>query len=485
MATLELTKDLSDEYNHLFALAKLRPEHKFEVDAIVDRIFSPRNIARYEQVGTSTGVPAFVVGIIHSLEASLNFDAHLHNGDPLSARTIQVPEGRPRTGNPPFEWAVSAIDALTMHDLNNWTDWSLPGILFVLERYNGFGYRLHHPHVKSPYVWSYSTIYSAGKYVADGQFSDTTVSKQCGGAAVLKRMVETGKVAIPMPDAPVDTGDVAIVPSVSVQQGAAAPPAAETPPYPGHILKKDSSGPNVSALQSRLDEIGIIVVRPHGDFGGQTVAGVKLFQARAVDEAGNPLEIDGIVGRNTWDALFGIRTPPPGVAPPPPGSLRAQVLKVAAEEVGVREVPLGSNRGPRVDAYLNAVGPGLLGQPWCMAFVYSCFNQAAAGLNVPNPAPRTAGVIRSWQLAQSQPGVNIVPAEKAKEDPSLVEPGMVFYIDTGGGNGHAGFVADVIGGTLVTVEGNTNTAGLREGIGVFQRSSRKIKDINIGFIAFA
>jgi len=66
-----------------------------------------------------------------------------------------------------------------------------------------------------------------------------------------------------------------------------------------------------------------------------------------------------------------------------------------------------------------------------------------------------------------------------------VLPGMVFFIDTGQGRGHAGFVADVVGGTLVTIEGNSNSVGLREGIGVFQRSSRKIRDINTGFVAFA
>lgn len=88
-------------------------------------------------------------------------------------------------------------------------------------------------------------------------------------------------------------------------------------------------------------------------------------------------------------------------------------------------------------------------------------------------------------MAQSLPSANIVPAAKAKEDPSLVAPGMVFYIDTGSTTGHAGLVADVIGGTLVTIEGNTTSVtGSREGIGVFQRSSRKIKDINLGFIGF-
>ena len=77
-----------------------------------------------------------------------------------------------------------------MHDLDKWTNWTISGIAYVLERYNGFGYRLNHPQVKSPYLWSFTTIYTAGRYVADHQFSDTSVSKQCGGMALLKRMIE-------------------------------------------------------------------------------------------------------------------------------------------------------------------------------------------------------------------------------------------------------------------------------------------------------
>ncbi len=57
-----------------------------------------------------------------------------------------------------------------------------------------------------------------------------------------------------------------------------------------------------------------------------------------------------------------------------------------------------------------------------------------------------------------------------------VRPGMVFTLDTGGGKGHAGIVEDVDGarGTLLTLEGNTNNGGSREGYGVFRRRSRKI-----------
>jgi hypothetical protein len=119
-----------------------------------------------------------------------------------------------------------------------------------------------------------------------------------------------------------------------------------------------------------------------------------------------------------------------------------------------------------------------------MAFIYWCFGQAANNLNVPNPAPKTAGVLRSWRLAQGKPSARILTKADVARDPTSVEPGMVFYIDTGGGTGHAGFVTTVIGGRLTTIEGNTNEGGSREGIGVFTRTRRRIDSINVGFIAF-
>lgn len=37
---------------------------------------------------------------------------------------------------------------------------------------------------------------------------------------------------------------------------------------------------------------------------------------------------------------------------------------------------------------------------------------------------------------------------------------------------------------LITIEGNTNLPGDREGVGVFRRTSRKLSDINKGFISY-
>ena len=60
-----LTPDLADEYDRLFARAMIRPEHQFEIDAVVTRISEPHNLAQYQQVETLIGVPAHVVGIVH------------------------------------------------------------------------------------------------------------------------------------------------------------------------------------------------------------------------------------------------------------------------------------------------------------------------------------------------------------------------------------------------------------------------------------
>jgi hypothetical protein len=123
-------------------------------------------------------------------------DRHLHNGDPLTQRTRHVPAGRPADGNPPFTWQASAVDALRLRRVDRVADWSLHRILYELEGYNGWGYRLHHPHVKSPYLWSFSNQYTRGKYIADGTWSDSAVSGQCGAAVLVRRLEQRGEITV-------------------------------------------------------------------------------------------------------------------------------------------------------------------------------------------------------------------------------------------------------------------------------------------------
>ena len=177
-----------------------------------------------------------MVGVIHALESSLNFGRHLHNGDPLTARTVQVPAGRPKTGQPPFTWEASASDALRFQGFDKWKDWSIPGTLFKLEGYNGFGYRDHHPDVPSPYLWSFSNHYSRGKYVADGTFSPTAVSAQCGVAVLLRRMAE--KKLIVFGDVPKAKGPILrFAPKVISEEGKQLQHFLNG--FPGIVLRED------------------------------------------------------------------------------------------------------------------------------------------------------------------------------------------------------------------------------------------------------
>jgi lysozyme family protein len=194
MPSVKLTQALKAEYLDLFGTSEINQNRFAEVDTIVDKILP--NKALYEDVSGKVNAPWFFIAAIHNMESSLRLDRHLHNGDPLTARTRHVPAERPAAGNPPFTWQESAIDALKLRKIDRVADWSIERILFELEGYNGWGYRKYHQHVKSPYLWSFSNQYTQGKYIADGTWSDTAVSRQCGAAVVIKRLEQRGEINV-------------------------------------------------------------------------------------------------------------------------------------------------------------------------------------------------------------------------------------------------------------------------------------------------
>jgi lysozyme family protein len=466
---------LKNEYATLWQSMRIHPERLPEIKHIAARITKPSNKARYQSLEAATGVPWFVIAIVHNLEAGGGFDCHLHNGDPLTARTRNVPRNRPAAGSPPFAFEESARDALDFDGFSDVPSWSLERIAFEMEKYNGFGTRNHHPHVKTPYLWSFSNIYRSGKYVADRLWSETAVSRQCGAMVLLRHLVDLGEVAIDSTGRPTPPEKV--------------PPRPEVPRFPGRYLQNPiEDDPAVEIVQRRLRELGINPGTIDADFGADTEMAVRLFQARSADEAGEPLEIDGIVGPKTWGALFDPGTTPDPGAPrsEPMDSMVAAVLDIAAHEVGVIEVPPRSNRGPRVDEFIRAAGldPTQDSFPWCMCFVFWCFAQASLRTRRPNLVPKTGGVHVAWNRSQERPGISVVSAMAARRNPALVKPGMAFFIDTGNGRGHTGIVAANINSLLETIEGNTNDNGSRDGIGVFRRSRRRIADINLGFASY-
>jgi len=175
-------------YLKLFNKMTINSGHEKQISLIVSKIVSGK--ARYQAIEAKTGVPWAWIGIVHNLEGSCNFSTYLGNGQPLSRRTTIVPAGR----GPFSTWEDGAIDALMLVGVSKITDWSLSRWLYQFEAYNGFGYTKFN--VNSPYIWSFSNLYSRGKYVADGEFDSSAVSAQCGAAVILKAMLDQGIITI-------------------------------------------------------------------------------------------------------------------------------------------------------------------------------------------------------------------------------------------------------------------------------------------------
>jgi len=186
-------ESLRDEYLKLFDTCQINPAHRSQVAWYVGKLTDTDYDQSYDTVEDAVCIPWYFTGIVHAMEGSFNFDAHLHNGDPLEKKTVHVPAGRPPVWLPPSDWPSSAEDALTFEGYANQTDWSLAHTLFRMEAYNGFGSRRHG--INTPYLWSFSNHYTKGKYVSDGKWDPSYVSTQCGGAVMLKALVESGKVS--------------------------------------------------------------------------------------------------------------------------------------------------------------------------------------------------------------------------------------------------------------------------------------------------
>lgn len=247
--------------------------------------------------------------------------------------------------------------------------------------------------------------------------------------------------------------------------------------YPNRIIKAGEANKTiVKAIQARLNEIGFGPLEVIGIFGPKTTQAVKLFQATHRDQEGNPLEVDGKLGSVSWAALFDQVAVQ--VVEDPTNKLLTEALKIAQSQVGVMEDPPGSNRGKKVEEYLASTGLGG-GHFWCAAFLYWCFQQASENLGRKNPVLKTAHCMTHWNKT---PGKKI-PATEAVNKPTLVKPGHIFIINTGGASGHTGIIEKVEGGFIHTIEGNSNPAGSSNGIGVF-RLKRKISKINKGFIEY-
>lgn len=145
---------------------------------------------RYATIGLPN-IPWYVVGIIHLMEAGLNFNCYLGNGQSLHKTTTMIPRGRG-----PFQtWEAGARDALILQGCDKITDWADEQVCYQLEGYNGWGYYMRH--LPSPYLWSGTNHYVRGKFMETpghkSYYAPNVVSGQIGAIPVyleLKKLNE-------------------------------------------------------------------------------------------------------------------------------------------------------------------------------------------------------------------------------------------------------------------------------------------------------
>lgn len=142
------------------------------------------------------------------------------------------------------------------------------------------------------------------------------------------------------------------------------------------------------------------------------------------------------------------------------------VIRVARGELGVTELPPGSNRVKYWDDY----GAGWQGQPWCVAFLWWVFTHAGEGMAFfGGGKTASCGTLLRWYSAQGQ--------TVAKKD---IQPGDIVILNFSGTSEtqHCGLVVDALKmGYFQTIEGNTSQSGSQSNGGQVCLKTRNLSQV--------
>ena len=140
-----------------------------------------------------------------------------------------------------------------------------------------------------------------------------------------------------------------------------------------------------------------------------------------------------------------------------------KLVEVASKYLYVRENPKGSNRGPEIDRWLQAIGSPL-GSAWCAAFAWGCLDEAG----------ETPKLLRSGRVQSMVQSGTLLPATKA-----IAGDLIVFYFANLQRYAHIAICTGRTKGRIQTIDGNSIADGAtgdqREGYGTFAKN-RAISD---------
>ncbi|MBI5805143.1 peptidoglycan-binding protein [candidate division TA06 bacterium] len=259
-----------------------------------------------------------------------------------------------------------------------------------------------------------------------------------------------------------------------------------------------SQGNDVKKIQEWLElwrharpDWALTKVDLDGVFGPQTAFAVKEFQAKS----GMPAT--GAVDVKTFARLCGPMAgawlrPGAGTAGPaaqpaagprlrqgavldghaaqPAAKFKGLIIPYARRHLAAQARELGSNNGPWVRAYMD----GNEGKdfPWCAGFVQTIFDLAcsACGFKFTEMITRTFSCDGLGLYALSHD--RLIPHKQISRRMAEISPGDIFLVKHPKNKldwVHTGLIESKGKGFLITIEGNTNDEGSREGYEVCRR----------------
>jgi peptidoglycan hydrolase-like protein with peptidoglycan-binding domain len=219
-------------------------------------------------------------------------------------------------------------------------------------------------------------------------------------------------------------------------------------------------GEKVKEIQEWLCLNGFAVVID-SIFGPATEEAVRQFQRS------QKLDSDGRVSGLVYCRLVEPMTRALVPLLPTSDSLAAMVHAFAEQHVRShpREIG-GENRGPWVRLYVD--GREGTAWPWCAGFVSFVLRQACASLLIPMPIPPT---LSCDQLAIQARKKGLFRSEQEiRSNRHELKPGSIFLVRKNESDWtHAGIVVKCEKEHFVSIEGNTNEQGEREGFELCRR----------------
>jgi len=187
--------------------------------------------------------------------------------------------------------------------------WTWARAAYEGELYNGFGPRAHGR--RTGYLWSWTNIYTGGKYVADGKWDPDHRDEQCGMVPMMAALLRLDS-ALALADAPpwsVAPGSAGVPPAPA---GVAAVPAPAVPvpsPHVPTVFDRDETAwlqaalNRLNATQGFSKDPPLVVDGCYGRHTRRTVTAFQAAHGLAPDGLAGPLTIAAIRNQGS-----GVRT---------------------------------------------------------------------------------------------------------------------------------------------------------------------------------